>query len=75
MSERPDNQPFENWCCTTTDDTITLFNGKPVLLLTVLLYRVCNDDHIKFKIVIDALQDAFEAGQKCGLESLQQEQN
>lgn len=75
MSERlEDNPAFRNWCYTTVDDTFTL-NGKPVPLLTTLLYRACDNNPAKFKTVTDALQHAFEAGQKCGLKSSQQEQN
>jgi hypothetical protein len=47
-------------------DANAQIDSKPVPLLTTLLYRACDADHAKFETVLDALQDAFEAGQKRG---------
>jgi hypothetical protein len=61
--EPPSNPAFEHWCYTTTDDS-ALIDGRPVPLLTTLIYRVCNGDQDKFRDVLKALQAAFEAGQR-----------
>lgn len=64
MADKPNNSAFDRWCYTAIDDRMQI-KGKPVPLLTTLLYRVCGEDQDKFDDVLSALQAAFEAGQRA----------
>jgi hypothetical protein len=58
-----DNPKFETWCC-LAKSAITM-DGKPLPLVTELLYKVCNDDPKKFDRALAMLRAAFEAGEKA----------
>lgn len=62
--EEPSNPEFDHWCYSTTDASASM-EGRPVALLTTLLYRTCGGDQVKFGEVLKALQSAFEAGQRA----------
>jgi len=59
-----DNPDFERWCYETKADGI-LIDGKPVPLITYVLYRIVDEDGDKFEETMAILQMAFEAGQKA----------
>ena len=61
-ADPPENTAFDEWCFTATDDR-TLIDGKPIPMMTTLLYRVCDNDRKKFEEAIRLLQAAFEAGE------------
>jgi hypothetical protein len=54
---------FSEWLMAAKSGTIGPF-GKPMPLLTEVLYGVCQNDEGKFKQVCDMMQIAFEAGQQ-----------
>lgn len=54
---------FSEWLMAAKSDTIGPF-GKPMPLLTEVLYAVCQNDEGKFKQVCDMMQIAFKAGQQ-----------
>lgn len=58
------SQTFYAWALSRTTGDV-LDDGHPLPLLTLLLYRVCDNDLHKFEILCDAMSDAFEGGQRC----------
>jgi len=61
--EEPKLDAFSEWLMAAKSGTIGPF-GKPMPLLTEVLYGVCQNDEGKFKQVCDMMQIAFEAGQQ-----------
>lgn len=59
-----ENPAFTRWSFEAQSD-ITM-DGKPVPLMTELLYRVCDGSQEKFDAAVDMLKAAFEAGRKSG---------
>ena len=57
------NEEFDQWCFTAMDDRMTMEDGKPLPVLTVVLHRCCEDDPRRLSEATRALQLAFEAGQ------------
>lgn len=59
---------FDRWCFTATDPkspTQSGYHRAPVI--TVLLFKVCGNDHEKFEEATRLLRIAFEAGREVGL--------
>jgi hypothetical protein len=54
---------FSEWLMAAQSGTIGPF-GKPMPLITEILYGVCKNNEEQFKQVCDMMQVAFEAGQK-----------
>ena len=59
MSDR--NPAFDAWCYLA--ESPLKMDGRPLPLLTELIYRVCDNDAAKFERALEMLQAAFEAGQ------------
>jgi hypothetical protein len=54
---------FDQWIMETNSGTIGPF-GKPMPLLTEILYGVCKNNEEQFKQVCDMMQVAYRAGQQ-----------
>lgn len=52
---------FEQWMLGVHDERKQI-DGKPVPLLTTLLYDACDGDQVKFTMVLQAMEKAFDAG-------------
>lgn len=57
-----ENAAFDRWCYATIDPDYQL-GGRPIPLITTILYAICGEDVDKFEKVLEALRSAFEAGQ------------
>lgn len=57
------SEEFDAWCVTAKADAKYSNDGKPICLLTVLLYGVCDGDPIRFQRALELLQAAYMAGQ------------
>lgn len=66
MTDLPKNEAFDRWCFTAMDERVRFDDGKPLPVLTVVLHRVCKNDHRAFEEALRALQTAFEAGASAG---------
>lgn len=66
MTDLPQNEDFDRWLFTAQDERINLDDGKPVPVMTTVLYRVCGNDPKRFEEACRALQLAFEAGASAG---------
>lgn len=56
------NPSFDRWCYSAVDPRFKMDDGKPLPVLTVVLYKVCGNDPAKFEEATRALRAAFEAG-------------
>jgi hypothetical protein len=66
MSQTDSVTAFEQWALTALDEH-KLIDGKPVPLLTTLLYGACQGDQERFTVVLQALEKAFNAGIELGV--------
>lgn len=58
------NKEFDLWCYTAqADGDKYALDDKPICLLTVLLYGVCDNNPRRFETALEILQAAYEAGQ------------
>lgn len=64
------NEEFMAWGVRYAHGDAVLDDGHPLPILTLLLYRVCENDLEKFTTVVDAMQAAFEAGQRHAAEGI-----
>lgn len=62
FDEWPQSNGFDRWCHSAVDPRFRMEDGKPLPVLTVVLYRVCGNDPAKFEEAVCALRAAFEAG-------------
>lgn len=61
-----DKEAYMTWCLTATDPDFCI-EGKPVPVITTLLYRVCVGDAVRFREADRILEEAFNAGVAEGL--------
>ena len=55
---------FDDWIMAEVDD-LNEIDGKPALLLTTLLYKVCGEDKTRFEEAIRILRLTYEAGKSA----------
>jgi hypothetical protein len=59
--ETPVGRAFDAWCFAAMDETVEL-DGRPMPLLTTLIYRVCGNDLQRFDEALRIVKAAYSAG-------------